>query len=73
MKRTFTLLYILLILISCDNNSRVEQKDPATVHPPSEAIPDTLKLEGDSTIVPDSTGDPDVKAKTGAADSVRRE
>jgi hypothetical protein len=46
------------ILASCgtnDDQTDAELKDPAVVHPPSEAIPDSTKLVNDSVIVPDIT------------------
>ena len=61
------LLFAIAIIIfsACANRENTEAgKDPSDVHPPSEAIPDTLKLQKDSVIVPDSSGDTGVRAKT---------
>jgi len=38
-----------------DSSSDAELKDPSTVHPPSEAIPDSTRLVNDSEIVPNTT------------------
>jgi hypothetical protein len=55
-----------------DGNDRNDagMKDPATVHPPSEAIPDSTKLVNDSVIMPDTT--PNNGAQVGSSDSIRR-
>lgn len=47
-------------------------KDPSEVHPPSEALPDTLQLVNDSVVVADPSGYPDVKAKVGSSDSIQK-
>lgn len=54
----FSLLFLLVTLVSCGNSQTdAELKDPAEVHPPSEAITDSTKIVNDSVIVPDVSGD----------------
>ena len=54
----FSLLLLLGAFASCGNGQTdAELKDPAEVHPPSEAITDSTKIVNDSVIVPDVSGD----------------
>jgi hypothetical protein len=53
-----------------NNNNETELKDPATVHPPSEAIPDSTKLVRDSVIMPDTV--PNNGSQVGASDSIQK-
>ncbi|MER3470479.1 MAG: hypothetical protein C4330_03885 [Chitinophagaceae bacterium] len=53
------LYFLLAISFAACNNSRDTysggEKDPSTVQPPAQAIPDSTKLVNDSVIVPDTT------------------
>lgn len=79
MKRLLLPLAFIFFLAACNNEAGDDAAtdtaagDPATMHPPSEALPDTMQLVNDSAIVPDPSADPDVKARVGSSDSVRRE
>lgn len=42
-----------------DNQNETELKDPTEVQPVSDAIPDSMKLVNDSTIVPNVSGSSD--------------
>ncbi len=65
-------LLIAGLLFGCDNTETTGgEKDPAEVHPPSEAIPDSTKIVGDSVIVPDTV--PDTDKKAGSQDSVTKQ
>jgi len=57
MKKLIFIIVAIVGLTACnDNNENAENnKQPNKVHPVSETIPDSLKLEGDSTMVPDLT------------------
>lgn len=56
MKKYFFSVFLVTGLIACNNSSSdSELKDPSTVHPPSEAIPDSTRLVNDSVIVADTT------------------
>lgn len=56
--KCFCLLLLVGTVVSCGNNQTdAELKDPATVHPPSEAIPDSTTIVNDSVIVPNVTPD----------------
>ena len=61
-------------LQACSNssgeNDKAVMKDPSTIHPPSEAIPDSTKLVNDSVIVPDVT--PNNDSQVGRGDSLHR-
>jgi hypothetical protein len=49
------LLIAAILMTACnDGDDRNTDKDPATVQPPEEAIPDSAKIINDSLIVPDS-------------------
>jgi len=37
-----------------DANSEAPMEDPSRVHPPEEAVPDSMSIKKDSVIVPDS-------------------
>jgi hypothetical protein len=74
MKQVFILLFTAFAFTACnDSESSAETRDPSEVHPPSEALPDTLQLVNDSAVVADPNADPDVKARVGASDSIQRE
>jgi hypothetical protein len=48
--------FLVTGMVACNNtSSETELKDPSTVHPPSEAIPDSTRLVNDSVIVADTT------------------
>jgi len=49
-------LALTTVLAACNNSSDSDLKDPATVQPPSEAIPDSTRLVNDSVIVPNTNG-----------------
>ncbi|GAA4334594.1 hypothetical protein [Flaviaesturariibacter amylovorans] len=53
-------LFVLLAALACNSESRndraePELKDPQIVQPAADAIPDSMKIVNDSTIVPEST------------------
>lgn len=74
MKRIFILLVTALAFTACNDGSEdAATKDPSEVHPPSEALPDTLQLVNDSVVVADPNADPDVKARVGSSDSIQKE
>lgn len=74
MKRIVLILVTALAFTACnDSDSSAETRDPSEVHPPSEALPDTLQLVNDSAVMPDPNADPDVKARVGNSDSIQRE
>ncbi len=52
MKNHLFILALGLVTLSC--NDRAETKDPADVHPPTEAIPQNMEIENDSAITPDT-------------------
>ena len=54
MKKYLLGLTIATVMVACNNSSDTELKDPSTVHPPSEAIPDSTRLVNDSVIVADT-------------------
>jgi len=62
-------LALSLITAACNNNGG-EEKDPSTVHPPSEAIPDSMKLDKDSVIMPDTTSGNG--SQVGKSDSIQK-
>lgn len=75
MKYYFLLLAIMgFTLSSCnnDNNNTDAAGEPAEVHPPSQAIPDTLQLVNDSAIVLDNRADSGTRARVGNSDSIRK-
>ena len=75
MKGLFLLLATAFFVAACnDDNAENDAatKDPSEVHPPSEALPDTMQLVNDSAVVVDPSADPDVKAKVGSSDSIHR-
>lgn len=62
-----------VLLASCgsgNDQADAEVKDPSVTHPPSEAIPDSMKLVNDSVILPDVT--PGNGSQTGNSDSIQR-
>jgi hypothetical protein len=69
MKKSNTWLIIAFLFAACSNNNGGE-KDPSTVHPPSEAIPDSTRLVNDSVIVPDTM--PGNGSQVGKSDSIQR-
>lgn len=58
MKYLVLALCLFMTQACADDNNRDEPKleDPAKVHPPEEAVPDSMTIHKDSVIVPDSTG-----------------
>jgi hypothetical protein len=75
MKRLFVFLATAFVFTACNNDNAANDaatKDPSEVHPPSEALPDTLQLINDSVVVADPSADPGVKAKVGSSDSIQR-
>jgi hypothetical protein len=78
MKRILVPLVSALFIVACNNDAENENTadsaagNPATVQPPSEALPDTMQLVNDSVVVPDTNADADVKARVGNSDSIRR-
>ena len=72
MKAILFLWLSTFVLFSCNENSNDKggEKDPSTVHPPSEAIPDSTKLVDDSVIMPDVT--PGNGSQVGNSDSINR-
>lgn len=74
MKRIFLLFITALAFTACnDDSGDAATRDPSEVHPPSEALPDTLQLVNDSVVVVDPNADPGVKARVGASDSIQKE
>jgi hypothetical protein len=74
MRYNLLLVFVFMagVFSSCGNNSNqtdAELIDPATVHPPSEAIPDSTRLVNDSVIVPDVT--PGNGSQVGSSDSIQ--
>lgn len=65
------MVIVVSSLIACNNSSddAEGEKDPSTVHPPSQAIPDSTKLVNDSVIVPDLT--PNNGKQVGKSDSIQ--
>jgi hypothetical protein len=65
MKKIFSFLLPAMLIISCnnaadgDNNADTTQnlEDPALVQPPTDNIPDSMRIVNDSLIVPDSARD----------------
>jgi hypothetical protein len=56
MKKYFFALALITAIVACNNSSsESELKDPSTVHPPSDAIPESTRLVNDSVIIPDTT------------------
>jgi hypothetical protein len=73
MKRNVWVLMLLTGLLACnDSNSKYDggEKDPAVTQPPSENLPDSVKLVNDSVIVPDTT--PGNGKQAGNSDSIQR-
>lgn len=65
-------LALAVFVASCGNNEdKADLKDSSTVHPPSEAIPDSTKLVGDSVIMPDTV--PGNGSQVGNSDSIQRQ
>ena len=59
MKYTFLALVVLFMACGDGNNdnNNPELRDPSAIQPPEEAIPDTMTIQQDSLITPDtSTG-----------------
>jgi hypothetical protein len=72
MKQYALVLLAFMSLQACndgDNNSGGE-KDPSVMQPPSDAIPDSMKLVNDSVIVPDTT--PGNGRQVGQSDSIQK-
>ena len=71
-------MYVLALLFffglqACkdgSNNNGGGEKDPSVVQPPSEAIPDSMKLQNDSVIVPDVT--PGNGSQVGNSDTIQQ-
>jgi hypothetical protein len=71
MKEYLIGLILIAGLNACnDSSSDAELKDPSTVHPPSETIPDSTRLVNDSVIVPDIKVDND--RQIGKSDSIQK-
>lgn len=74
MKKYFFYVTVMMGLIACNsgenNTDGSGEKDPSTVHPPSEAIPDSTKLVNDSVIMPDTT--PGNGSEVGNSDSIQK-
>lgn len=69
--KCFCLLLLVNTVVSCGNGQTdAELKDPADVHPPSEAIPDSTTIVNDSVIVPEVT--PDTGMHRRSNDSAQR-
>lgn len=67
-----SLIFVLVLgLQACNSGDTGVEKDPAVVHPPSEAIPDSAKLVNDSVIMPDTQ--PNNGSQVGNSDSIRRD
>ena len=71
MKRTrlFAVLVTSWLILGCNNNDGGE-KDPSVMQPPSEAIPDSMKIINDSVIGPDTT--PGNGKNAGNSDSIQK-
>jgi len=55
MKKLLLLAGVVLLFAACNNNKESSTtEDPNKTQPVSEAIPDSMKLVNDSTIVPDT-------------------
>jgi len=54
MKKYLFGLAFTTAMVACNNSSDAELKNPSTVQPPSEALPDSTRLVNDSLIVPDT-------------------
>ena len=74
MKRYLVILGLALVTQACNNDNNNEttnsEKDPSIMQPPSDAIPDSMKLVNDSVIVPDTT--PGNGAQVGKSDSIQK-
>jgi hypothetical protein len=70
MKRIFFVSSLIFALIACNNSSSNGEKDPSTVQPPSENIPDSTKIVNDSVIVPDTI--PGNGHQVGKSDSIQK-
>ena len=63
MKKLLVILFSVCMFSACNNSSTTEGsdstelKDPATVQPPSENIPDTMTIKKDSVVVPETNSD----------------
>jgi hypothetical protein len=68
--KLFTILAIAFISVLACNENRGGEKDPAEMHPPSEAIPDSMQLVNDSLIMPDTT--PGNGSQVGGSDTLKR-
>lgn len=57
MKKLIVIAAVALFVVACNNNNdnkASNSSDPNRVQPESEAVPDSLKIVNDSTVVPDS-------------------
>ena len=71
MNKNFLVLALIFGMAACNNsNSGGDEKDPSTVQPPSENIPDSTKIVNDSVIVPDTT--PGNGHQVGKSDSIQK-
>jgi hypothetical protein len=72
MKRYALVLVAFMSLQACNdsNDSSSGEKDPSVMQPPSDAIPDSMKLMNDSVIVPDTT--PGNGRQAGQSDSIQK-
>lgn len=64
MKKLLVLLFSIVFIAACGDSANInaggdsiELKDPATVQPPSENIPDTMTIKKDSVVVPETNSD----------------
>ena len=73
MKRYILFFGLALALQACNdsnNSNTTTEKDPSVTQPPSDAIPDSMKLVNDSVIVPDTT--PGNGSQVGKSDSIQK-
>ena len=66
-------LLLFLGLQACNDSSNSNsggEKDPSVTQPPSENLPDSMKLMNDSVIVPDTT--PGNGKQVGNSDSIQK-
>ena len=54
----YTFLALVVLFMACgdgdNNNNNPELRDPSAIQPPEEAIPDTMTIQQDSLITPDT-------------------
>ncbi|MBD0289111.1 MAG: hypothetical protein ICV79_27385 [Flavisolibacter sp.] len=69
MKKYCLFLALFFTFCACNEN-RGGEKDPSVMQPPSEDIPDSIKIVNDSVITPETT--PGNGSQVGRSDSIRR-